>query len=77
MILSQLKSYLATRKRAPIADLVNHFDSEPDAIRGMLAHFIAKGQVRQLESEGACGGCQKCDAFNLEIYEWTGAATGR
>lgn len=74
MILSELKSYLVMRKRAPIQDLVSHFDSSPDAIRGMLAHFVRKGQVRQLEVDGMCGGCQKCDAYNLEIYEWTGAA---
>jgi DeoR/GlpR family transcriptional regulator of sugar metabolism len=77
MILSDLKSYLAERKRAPIGDLASRFGSEPDAIRGMLAHLMRKGRVRRLDSGAVCGGCQKCDAFALEIYEWTGEGTGR
>lgn len=73
MILSDLKSYLAARRRAPIGDLVNRFDAEPDAIRGMLEHFIRKGQARRLDgSEDTCGGCQKCAPLASEIYEWTG-----
>jgi len=72
MILSDLKSYLAEHKRAPIGDLVNHFESEPEAIRGMLEHFAHKGLVRRLDWDGTCGGCRKCDAFAFEIYEWNG-----
>lgn len=76
MILSQLKSYLADRGRAPIADLVARFHSDPEAIRGMLEHFARKGQVRRLDGAGACDGCQKCDAYAVEIYEWTAATDG-
>jgi len=73
MILSELKAYLSRHKRAGIGVLVNRFEAEPDAIRGMLAHFMRKGRVRRLDSElGNCSGCSKCDAFALEIYEWTG-----
>jgi len=71
MILSEIKTYLMERKRAPIGDLVSHFDAEPEAIRGMLEHFIRKGRVRRIDSGGTCGGCQKCNDFNLEVYEWT------
>jgi hypothetical protein len=70
MILSDLKSYLAEHKRAPIGDLVNRFESEPEAIRGMLEHFAHKGLVRRLDWDGTCGGCRKGDAFAFEIYEW-------
>ena len=71
MILSDLKTYLADRKRAPIDDMAHHFKSEPNALRGMLEHFIRKGQVRRLDSSMSCSGCQKCDAPGLEIYEFT------
>jgi len=71
MILSDLKSYLAEHHRSPIGELVRHFNADPDAIRGMLAHFIRKGQVRRLDEGRSCSGCQKCDAAALEIYEWT------
>ena len=73
MILSDLKSYLRERKRVPIEDMANRFDTDPDALRGMLDTWIRKGRVRRLNPEGGdCGGCSKCDAFKLEIYEWTG-----
>jgi len=70
MILSELKTYLSERKRAPIKDMAIHFNSEPSAIRGMLEHFIRKGQVHRLEMSTACGGCQKCGESDMEIYEF-------
>lgn len=72
MILSELKTYLMARKRSPLSDLANHFNADPDAVRGMLAHFMHKGQVRRIDDGAACGGCQKCDAYASEAYEWTG-----
>ena len=71
MILSDLKSYLAEHRHVPIGDLVNRFESEPEAIRGMLEHFARKGLVRRLDGDDTCGGCRKCDAYVSEIYEWT------
>jgi predicted ArsR family transcriptional regulator len=72
MILSNLGAYLKDHKRASMGDLANRFDAEPEALRGMLARLMAKGRVRRLEGAGDCGGCRKCEAFQLEIYEWTG-----
>lgn len=71
MILSDLKSYLTEHHRTPISELARHFNADPDAIRGMLAHFIRKGQVRRLDEGGSCSSCQKCDTATLETYEWT------
>lgn len=70
MILSEIKSYMAERGRVSIGDLVNHFRAEPEAIRGMLEHWIRKRRIRRLDGEGTCTGCTKCDAYALEIYEW-------
>ncbi|MCP3970801.1 MAG: sugar metabolism transcriptional regulator [Rhodobacteraceae bacterium] len=71
MILAELKTYLTRRKRASLVDMALHFNSDPDAVRGMLDHYIRKGRVRRLDTGTACGGCHKCDALSLEIYEWT------
>lgn len=71
MILGEIKTYLSDRGRAPLNDIALHFNSDPDAIRGMLEHYIRKGQVQHLDTGATCGGCNKCDAFALEIYEWT------
>jgi hypothetical protein len=71
MILSELTSYLRTRRRVPLRDLSLRFDAEADALRGMLSLLERKGRVRKLPAGTLCGGgCNKCDAASVEIYEW-------
>ena len=71
MILSDIKKYLVMHRRVVLADLVNHFDVEPDAMRGMVDHWIRKGRVRKLQAASACGAtCCKCDPTLTELYEW-------
>lgn len=71
MILSDLKAYLRERGRAPIGDLAARFDAEPEALRGMLEVFIRKGRLRLLTPDAEkCGGCSKCEASRVEVYEW-------
>lgn len=73
MILSELRSYLQTHKRAALLDLAYHFDTDPNALRGMLAKWVGKGRVAKLPAGSACGGgCCKCDPATTEIYEWKG-----
>ncbi len=72
MILSDLRNYLQEKHRVALIDLVNHFDMEADAIRGMLGKWITKGKVRKLNNDPSCGtSCCKCDQAVTEIYEWT------
>ncbi len=75
MILSELTAYLAEQKRVALLDLSRRFDSEPDALRAMLAILERKGRVRKLASGTTCGGCSKCDPASIEIYEWVGAGS--
>lgn len=71
MILSEIEQYLSQCRRASLADLCNHFDTAPDAMRGMLGIWERKGKVRQLPLESACGeACCKCDPASIEIYDW-------
>ena len=71
MILSDLRSYLKQQRRVALADLVNHFNIDADALRGMLGKWISKGQVKKLSLESGCGtSCCKCDAALTELYEW-------
>jgi putative ferrous iron transport protein C len=71
MILSELKCYLKTNKRVALLDLANHFEADPDALRGMLEKWISKGRVRKLASGTPCGtGCCQCDPAQIELYEW-------
>lgn len=73
MIITQLSRYLQDSGRAALLDLSNHFDSDPDALRGMLGTLERKGRVRKLPANTPCaGGCCKCDPASVEIYEWVG-----
>ncbi len=70
MILSELRSYLAEHKRAALIDMARHFDTDADALRGMLATLERKGRVRKLPPGTDCGGgCRGCDQARPELYE--------
>ncbi len=40
MILSDIKKYLMQHKRATLGDLAIHFETEPEAMQGMLDQWI-------------------------------------
>lgn len=71
MILSDLRDYLQTHRRVALFDLSLRFDTDPEALRGMLAKWISKGKVVRLPAGTACAsGCCHCDPTTVEIYEW-------
>lgn len=71
MILSDLRDYLKQQHTVALADLVNHFNIDADALRGMLNKWISKGYVRALPLESGCGtSCCKCDPTLTELYQW-------
>ncbi len=73
MILSDIKRYLSARGQATLADMALHFQSSPDAVRGMLEVWAGKGKVRRHLATASCGSsCSKCDPASVEIYEWIG-----
>lgn len=73
MILSEIKKYLIQRKRVTLGDIAWHFDTEAEAMKGMLEQWIRKGRVLKLDEQaGCCKTCGKCcDGTAMEIYEWT------
>ena len=76
MILSELTSYLTQQERIALLDLSYRFDTDTDALRGMLSLLERKGRVRKLPAGTLCGtGCSKCDATTIEIYEWVSDAS--
>ena len=70
MILTEVRDHLRKHRRATLRDMSLQFRTDPDALRGMLEKFIAKGQVEKLPSGTACGGCFHCDPSTIEVYEW-------
>ena len=79
-MLLEIRKYLQEHGAASILDLSNRFRISPDALRGMLDHWVRKGTVSRRDFAGDCGGCTSqghcCGCGTLasfEVYEWTGA----
>ncbi|MGA9379954.1 MAG: FeoC-like transcriptional regulator [Phormidium sp.] len=69
MILQELQQYLRDRPVSSLAELAQHFQSDPDALRLMLNRLENKGRVRKLDAK-KCGGCHSCTPETMELYEW-------
>ena len=71
-MLIELQSYLAVRGVCSLAELSRHFGTSPDAMRGMLSHWMRKGRVTE-EVAGCNKGCVSCPPEQLEMYRWQGS----
>jgi hypothetical protein len=72
-MLVELRNYIAERGRVSMRDLALHFQIEPDAIRGMLEHWVRKGKVVRDSACPPCGsGCCSCASDLTEFYLWKG-----
>jgi predicted ArsR family transcriptional regulator len=73
MILAELRRYVAEHRRVSLMDIANRFDTDADALRGMLTVLERKGRVRKLAPGSLCtSGCAKCGQTAPELYEWVG-----
>ena len=71
MILSEVRDYLKLRGQCTLSDIALHFDTDADAVRGMLDVWIRKGVVEKRSATASCGSsCQSCDPAATEIYFW-------
>ncbi len=71
MILSRIRDYLKQRGQCTLSDIALHFDTDTDAVRGMLDVWIRKGKVKKRLATASCGSsCQSCDPATTEVYFW-------
>ncbi len=76
MILSQVRDYLKQRGQCTLSDIALHFDTDANAVRGMLDIWIKKGKVEKRSATGSCGtSCQSCDPATTEVYTWRESKT--
>ena len=69
-ILRDIRAYLQEHRHTSLNDLCVHFNTQPDAMRGMLDQWISRGKVRCCPAV-ACKGCaSSCAAAPGESYEW-------
>lgn len=72
MILADIRDYLKQRGQCTLSDIALHFDSDADAVRGMLSIWIKKGKVEKRSATASCGtSCQSCDPATTEVYIWS------
>lgn len=75
MTLMELRGYVRGRPGATLADMVHHFQADPEIIRGMLAVWIRKGKVERRSASANCGSrCSQCDPASVELYFWNDGA---
>jgi len=71
MTLVELKQHLMKVRITSLSGICTYFNVEPETLRGMLAHWIRKGSVRQCQRNPECASsCGKCSPLVTEIYEW-------
>ncbi len=71
MILADIRDYLQQRGQCSLSDIALHFDTDADAVRGMLNIWIKKGKVEKRAATASCGtSCQSCDPTTTEMYFW-------
>ncbi|MBE9564348.1 MAG: FeoC-like transcriptional regulator [Proteobacteria bacterium] len=71
MILSEIRDYLKQRGQCTLSDIALHFDTDADAVRGMMDVWVRKGKVEKRSATDSCGtSCQSCDPAATEIYSW-------
>ena len=76
MILSDIRNYLQQRRQASLSDIAMHFDTPPEAVKGMLETWTRKGRVKRHLATPSCGSsCSQCAPATTEIYEWVGSAS--
>ncbi|TJZ78919.1 FeoC-like transcriptional regulator [Chitiniphilus eburneus] len=67
---SDIRQYLRERGQASLADLAARFDSDPEMVRGVIAHWIRKGKVTEIGG-GDCGkSCCACGTTASTAYRW-------
>lgn len=71
MILAELRDYIQQRQQVTLADLVNRFDTDEDALRQMLEVWIRKGRIHRRLTTASCGSsCNQCGSGTNEYYCW-------
>ncbi len=71
MILSEVRDYIRRRGQVSLQDLALHFNSPPDALRGMLERWERKGKIERVTPKAGCGStCTQCNPGLVEWYVW-------
>lgn len=64
-----VRDYISERGSCSLAEISDYFTMSPEAMRGVLSHWIRKGKITR-EFLGCNKGCVSCAPEMLEFYYW-------
>lgn len=74
MLLQAVKTYLQSQANVSLQQLAWKFETDPNALRPLLARWLASGKLERLENpscgSGCSRGCGSCSSTRDEIYRW-------
>lgn len=72
--LIELKHHVEKLRIASLQAISQHFNADPEFLRGMLNHWVSKGCIRCSKKTAKCGSqCTQCAVAITEMYEWVGS----
>jgi len=70
-MLRKIRAYFVEHPTASLAEVAQHLEADPEAVRGMLEVWIEKGWLQKLPAQPTCRTCScHCDPASLELYRW-------
>ncbi|WP_079254005.1 FeoC-like transcriptional regulator [Endozoicomonas arenosclerae] len=68
-MLLAIRDYLRERGMCTLLEISQHFKVGPEAMQGMLQHWVRKGLLTE-EQSGCQQGCVSCAPEQLVVYRW-------
>ncbi|PSB09229.1 sugar metabolism transcriptional regulator [Pleurocapsa sp. CCALA 161] len=70
MKLKELQDFVYNFRRVSLAEMKLYLQIDGETLRLMLNGLITQGIVQKSPTTPECKTCQKCEAEEIEFYEW-------
>jgi hypothetical protein len=70
MHLKELQDFVYDFRRVSLAEMKLYLQIDGETLRLMLNGLITQGIVQKSTTTPECQTCQKCEAEEIEFYEW-------
>lgn len=70
MHLKELQDFVYDFRRVSLAEMKLYLQIDGETLRAMLNKLITQGIVQKSPMTEECKTCQKCEAEEIEFYEW-------
>jgi FeoC like transcriptional regulator len=70
MNLKELQDFVCDFRRVSLAEMKLYLQIDGETLMPVLNGLITQGIVQKSTMTAECKTCQKCDAEEIEFYEW-------